>query len=38
MDNEQLVYKVVISAFFGISLWTEEVALNMLKSGEPNYW
>ncbi len=26
--NDQLVYKVVIWAFFGISLWTEKVALN----------
>ncbi len=25
--NDQLVYKVVIWAFFGISLWTEKVAL-----------
>ncbi len=29
MYNDQLVYKVVICAFFGISLWTEKVALNM---------
>ncbi len=28
MYNNQLVYKVVIWAFFGISLWTEKVALN----------
>ncbi len=28
MYDEQLVYKVVIWAFFGISLWTEKVALN----------
>ncbi len=28
MYNDQLVYKVVIWAFFGISLWTEKVALN----------
>ncbi len=27
MYNEQLVYKVVIWAFGGISLWTEKVAL-----------
>ncbi len=27
MYNHQLVYKVVIWAFFGISLWTEKVAL-----------
>ncbi len=28
MYNEQLVYRVVIWAFCGISLWTEKVALN----------
>ncbi len=28
MYNDQLVYKVDIWAFFGISLWTEKVALN----------
>ncbi len=28
MYNDQLVYKVVIWAFFEISLWTEKVALN----------
>ncbi len=27
--NDQLVYKVVIWAFFGISLWTEKVALTL---------
>ncbi len=27
MYNDQLVYKVVIWAFFKISLWTEKVAL-----------
>ncbi len=27
MYNDELVYKVVIWAFFGISLWTEKVAL-----------
>ncbi len=27
MHNDQLVYKVVILAFFGISLWKEKVAL-----------
>ncbi len=27
MYNDQLVYKVVIWAFVGISLWTEKVAL-----------
>ncbi len=27
MYNDQLVYKVVIWAFFGNSLWTEKVAL-----------
>ncbi len=29
MYNDQLVYKVVIWPFFGISLWTEKVALNI---------
>ncbi len=28
MYNDKLVYKVVILAFFGISLWTEKVALS----------
>ncbi len=28
--NDQLVYKVVIWVFFGISLWTEKVALNLV--------
>ncbi len=27
MYNDQLVYKVIIWAFFGISLWNEKVAL-----------
>ncbi len=27
MYNDNLLYKVVIWAFFGISLWTEKVAL-----------
>ncbi len=27
--NDQLVYKVVIWAFFGISLWTQKVALTL---------
>ncbi len=27
MYNDQVVYKVVIWAFFGISLWKEKVAL-----------
>ncbi len=27
MYNDQLVYKVVIWAFFGISLWNEKVTL-----------
>ncbi len=27
MYNDQFVYKVVIWAFFGISLWKEKVAL-----------
>ncbi len=29
MYNDQLVYKVVILAFFGISLWKEKVALRV---------
>ncbi len=32
MYNNQLVYKVVIWAFFGISLWTEKVALSLCRS------
>ncbi len=28
MYNDQLVYKVAIWAFFGISLWKEKVALS----------
>ncbi len=28
MYNDQLVYKVVIWAFLGITLWKEKVALN----------
>ncbi len=28
MFNDQLAYKIVIWALFGISLWTEKVALN----------
>ncbi len=28
MYNDQLLYKVVIWAFIGISLWKEKVALN----------
>ncbi len=28
MYNDQLVYKVIIWAFFGISLWTKKVALS----------
>ncbi len=27
MYNDQLIYKVVIWRFFGITLWTEKVAL-----------
>ncbi len=30
MYNDQLVYRVVILALFGISLWTENVALNLI--------
>ncbi len=29
MYNDQLVYKVVIWEFFGISLWKEKVALTV---------
>ncbi len=29
MYNDQLVYKVVIWAVFGISLWKEKVALSL---------
>ncbi len=32
MYNDQLVYKVVIWAFFGISLWKDKVALSKLES------
>ncbi len=31
MYNDKLVYKVVIWEYFGISLWTEKVALNLRK-------
>ncbi len=31
MYNDQIVYKVVIWASFGISLWTEKVALNKVQ-------
>ncbi len=30
MYNDKLVYKVVIWVFFGISLWTEKVALKSI--------
>ncbi len=30
MYNDQLVEKIVIWAFFGISLWKEKVALKLL--------
>ncbi len=30
MYNDQLVYKVIIWAFFGISLWKEKVALTRI--------
>ncbi len=29
MNNDKLVYKVIIWAFFGISLWKEKVAFAM---------
>ncbi len=29
MYNDRLVYKVAIWVFFGISLWTEKVALRL---------
>ncbi len=32
MYNDQLVYKVVIWVFFGISLWTKKVALNQMST------
>ncbi len=32
MYNDQLVYKVVIWAFFGISLWKENVTLKSWQS------
>ncbi len=35
MYNDQLVYKVVIWAFFGISLWTEKVALTVIQFSVP---
>ncbi len=37
MYNDQLVYKVVIWAFFGISLWTEKVALSCMFMGIIDY-
>ncbi len=38
MYNDQLVYKVVIWVFCGISLWTEKVALiqNELQTEDTN--
>ncbi len=36
MYNDQLVYKVVLWAFFGISLWKENVALS--KEAMPITW
>ncbi len=36
--NDQLVYKVVIWAFFGISLWTDRVTLKHLKKNTENGW
>ncbi len=33
MYNDQLVYKVVIWAFFEVSLWTEKVALTFMSTG-----
>ncbi len=38
MYNDQLVYKVVIWAFFGISLWKEKVALNKENKGATIYY
>ncbi len=32
MYNDQLVYKIVIWAFYAISLWTEKVALKGKKT------
>ncbi len=34
MYNDQLVYKVVIRAHFGISLWTEKLALRVARHGD----
>ncbi len=34
MYNDQLVYKVVIWVFWGISLWTDNVALTHDKHGK----
>ncbi len=38
MYNDQLVYKVVIWAFFGISLWTKKVALSCTWTCLINYY
>ncbi len=35
MYNDQLVYKVVIWAFFGISLWNEKEALRLWTAEQP---
>ncbi len=37
MYNDQLVYKVVIWAFFEIHLWTEKVALRQIIHMEATY-
>ncbi len=38
MYNDQLVYKVVIWAFFEIGLWTEKVALTHCDSHRTQGW
>ncbi len=38
MYNDQLVYKVVIGAFLGISLWIEKVALTYVKRFYPTMY
>ncbi len=38
MYNDHLVYKLVIRAFFGISLWKEKVALKMVWFSNVYIW
>ncbi len=35
---DQLVYKVVIWEFYGISLWTEKVVLNIILMNDGERW